>query len=120
MLIRDEDKKRAVLRVLADEYSRKIFMSLIDRAESVNNISRANDIPIATAYRRIAELEELGLLTVERGVLTQDGKRYELYRSSFRQVSIFIENGRVEVDVIPIRDVVSKLESMWISLGEAR
>lgn len=118
MLIKDEAKKKAVLQVLADEYSRKIFMSLIDRAESVNSISRVNNIPIATAYRRIAELEESGLLTIERGVLTEDGKRYDLYRSSFRQVNIFIENGRVEVDVIPIRDLISKLESMWLSLGE--
>ncbi len=120
MLIKDEDKKKAVLRVLADEYSRKIFVSLIDKAESVNSISRNNNIPIATAYRRIAELEESGLLTIERGVLTEDGKRYDLYRSSFRQVNIFIDTGRVDVDVIPNRDVVSKLESMWLSLGEVR
>lgn len=95
-------------------------MSLIDRAESVNTISRTNNIPIATAYRRIAELEESGLLTIERGILTEDGKRYDLYRSAFRQVNVLIDNGHVEVGVIPNRDVVSKLESMWLSIGEAR
>lgn len=118
MIIRDEERKRALLRAMADEYSLKILMSLIDRADSVNNISRVNNIPIATAYRRISELHDSGLLVIERGVLTEDGKRYDLYRSAVRSMQISFGRGEIEIDVTPNRDPVSKLENMWMSLGE--
>ncbi|MBM3897114.1 MAG: helix-turn-helix domain-containing protein [Thaumarchaeota archaeon] len=118
MIIKDEERKKALLRAMADEYSLKILISLIDRAESVNNISRVNDIPIATAYRRVSELQEAGLLVIERGVLTEDGKRYDLYRSAVRSMQVSFKSGAVEIDVVPNRDAVSKLENMWLSLGE--
>lgn len=118
MIIKDEERKKALLRAMADEYSLKILISLIDRAESVNNISRVNDIPIATAYRRVSELQEAGLLVIERGVLTEDGKRYDLYRSAVRSMQVSFKSGAVEIDVVPNRDAVSKLENIWLSLGE--
>jgi DNA-binding transcriptional ArsR family regulator len=120
MIINDEGRKKALLRAMADEYSLKVLMSLIDKADSVNNISRVNDIPIATAYRRVSELHEAGLLVIERGVLTEDGKRYDLYRSAVRSMQISFRSGEIEVDVIPNRDAVSKLESMWMSLGDKK
>ena len=118
MIIRDGERKKALLRAMADEYSLKILMALIDKAESVNNISRVNDIPIATAYRRVSELQDAGLLVIERGVLTEDGKRYDLYRSAVKSMQISFRSGEIEIDVIPNKDAVSKLESMWMSLSE--
>ncbi len=118
MIIRDGERKKALLRAMADEYSLKILMALIDKADSVNNISRINDIPIATAYRRVSELQEAGLLVIERGVLTDDGKRYDLYRSAVRSMQISFRSGEIEIDVIPNKDAVGKLESMWMSLSE--
>jgi len=118
MIIRDGERKKALLRAMADEYSLKILMALIDKADSVNNISRINDIPIATAYRRVSELQEAGLLVIERGVLTDDGKRYDLYRSAVRSMQISFRSGEIEIDVIPNKDSVGKLESMWMSLSE--
>jgi DNA-binding transcriptional ArsR family regulator len=118
MIIRDGERKKALLRAMADEYSLKILMSLIDKADSVNNISRVNDIPIATAYRRVSELQEAGLLVIDRGVLTDDGKRYDLYRSAVRSMQVSFKSGEIEIDVVPNRDAVSKLESMWMSLSD--
>ncbi|MCS4538535.1 MAG: helix-turn-helix domain-containing protein [Thaumarchaeota archaeon] len=118
MIIRDEERKKALLRAMADEYSLKILMSLIDKADSVINISRINDIPIATAYRRVSELQDAGLLVVERGILTEDGKRYDLYRSAVRSMQISFRSGQLEIDVTPNRNAVSKLESMWMSLSD--
>jgi len=120
MIIRDGERKKALLRAMADEYSLKILMALIDKADSVNNISRINDIPIATAYRRVSELQEAGLLVIERGVLTDDGKRYDLYRSAVRSMQISFRRGEIEIDVIPNKDSVGKLESMWMSLSEKK
>ena len=120
MIIRDGERKKALLRAMADEYSLKILMALIDKADSVNNISRINDIPIATAYRRVGELQEAGLLAIERGVLTDDGKRYDLYRSAVRSMQISFRSGEIEIDVIPNKDAISKLESMWMSLSEKK
>jgi len=120
MIIRDEERKRALLRAMADEYSLKILMSLIDKADSVNKISRDNDIPIATAYRRVSELHDAGLLVVERGILTEDGKRYELYRSAIRSMQITFRTGQLEMDVTPNGDAVSRLEGMWMSLSEKK
>ena len=118
MIIRDEERKKALLRAMADEYSLKILMALIDKADSVNNISRINDIPIATAYRRIGELQKAGLLVIERGVLTEDGKRYDLYRSAVKSMQVSLRSGEIEIDVVPNKNAFSKLESMWMSLSE--
>lgn len=113
MQVLDEARKAQVLQALADDYSRKILASTIVVAKSVIDISREHNIPISTAYRRVHELLESGLLTIQRIIITDDGKKYEIYRSMVRNVTIQFERGAVQVFIEPNEDVVDKFTRLW-------
>ncbi len=107
-----------MIRALADDYSRKILLETINKAESVEELSRSLDIPISTAYRRVNEMKEEGILTVEKTILTQDGKKFELYRSAFRTFHINLNQGEIDIDVELNEDVASRLSRLWASMRE--
>lgn len=116
MEITDPKEVQALMQVLSDEYSRKILYSAISTSKSVEELSRQNDIPLSTCYRRVHELLDHGMLIMDRIVVTQDGKRYEMLRSAYRGFSISLENGGLKVDAMINTDIADKLHSLWISM----
>ena len=78
----------ALLSMMADEYMRKIVSSVQAVDKSAVEISQENGIPVSTCYRRIRGLIELGFLRELRTVVTDDGKRYQTYKSALKQVSV--------------------------------
>ena len=116
MRITGQNVRDALVRALADEYSRKILLVTIDRARSVEELSGTEQIPISTAYRRVNEMRDLGLLTVEKTIITDDGKKFELYRSSFRGIKLQLNQGEILVDVELNEDVATRLSRLWASM----
>jgi DNA-binding Lrp family transcriptional regulator len=102
-----------LLKALSDEYSRKILMETIYKAQSVEELSRLLDIPISTAYRRVKEMSAEGLLTIERTVMGADGKKYETYRSAFKGFKIDLDRIDAEMDVELNEDVANRLSRLW-------
>lgn len=120
LLIRDEKRRSLIVAALADEFSNRILASAIINPKSVMDLVREHGIPMTSAYRRVKELTECGLLEVERIVLTNDGKKYDLYRSTVRAVNVRFENGVLEVDVTPSSTATEKIMRRFLSLKEAR
>lgn len=116
MRISSQRVRDALLQALADEYSRSIMVSTIKEAKSVQDLSRDGNIPMSTAYRRVNEMTETGLLTVERIVLTEDGKKYELYRSAFKSLQIGLDQGDIAIDVALNDDVAGRLTRLWAQM----
>ncbi len=116
MEITDPARIQSLVQGLADEYSRKILLSAIPTAKSVEDMSRENDIPLSTCYRRVHELLDGQILVVEKIIVTSDGKKYELLRSAYRSVTVSFESGVMRVDVIVNEDVAEKLRRMWLSM----
>jgi predicted transcriptional regulator len=116
MRIESPKVRDALIEALADEYSRKIILKTISKAESVEDLSRSENIPISTAYRRVNELKEVGLLAVERTILSDDGKKYELYRSSFSSFKIDLEHGEIMIEAEFNEDVATRLSRLWASM----
>ena len=83
--------------LLTDEYSAKILLATYKRKISAQEISQRYGIPIAACYRKIRSLEEVGLIECVERILTQKGKRKNLYTSCLRNAYIFFENGRLRV-----------------------
>ncbi len=80
-------------------------------------ISLEQAVPLSTCYRRASELASEGLLMVERIVVTGEGKRYAVYRSSFRGVEI-ISNLEVISATAELNPVVAeKFNRMWQNGG---
>jgi DNA-binding transcriptional ArsR family regulator len=109
----DEAEKDRVLKALADEYSRIIILSTIQKAKSAVELSAEKNLPISTVYRRLHELQEAKLVAIERIVITEDGKKFDLYRSTVGGVSVFFNLGATEVEIVPNEDMVAKFTRLW-------
>ncbi|MDA4120925.1 MAG: hypothetical protein OK404_00785 [Thaumarchaeota archaeon] len=120
MLIDDPSRVQALVQGLADEYSRKILLSAIPVAKSVEDLSRENDIPLSTCYRRVHELLEAQMLVIEKIIITADGKKYELLRSAYRALTVSFDSGIMKVDATVNEDVAEKLRRLWLSMRVAQ
>src|SRR2546427_8431790 len=95
-----------VSQTIMDEYSARILLGTFDHPVSALDISRRFAIPIAACYRRIKELEGLGLVYVEAALPSRNGKGLQLYRSRLRSVRIAFEDGKLRARVELGRDGV--------------
>ncbi len=120
MEISEPSRIQALVQGLADEYSRKILLSAIPKAKSVEDMSRENDIPLSTCYRRVHELLDSQILVVEKIIVTPEGKKYELLRSAYRAVNVTFDGGVMRVDAIINEDVAEKLRRLWLTMKETR
>lgn len=120
MEIAEPSRVQALVQGLADEYSRKILLSAIPRAKSVEDMSRENDIPLSTCYRRVHELLDAQILVVEKIIVTPDGKKYELLRSAYRAVNVTFDGGVMKVDALVNEDVAEKLRRLWMTMKETQ
>lgn len=87
MVIRDEYQKQVYLDLVSDGYSRKIMDSIMDVPKAISEISNETKIPLRTVYRRIQTLHDSKMLKIS-GSMTDDGKKYFLYKSKVRSVSV--------------------------------
>lgn len=98
-----EDKTKTVSRLLADDYSQKILAYTYSSPVSAQKLSRICRIPIAACYRRIHELEQAGLISIDREKEVYKGRRVRLYRCKLRSAVIRFSKGRfvLKYDVWP-------------------
>jgi len=73
-------------------------------------------LPPSSVYRRINELVKAGLLTVERIVITKDGRKFSLYRSAISDMRAEYRAGQLELNISLNQDAVDKLSRMWASM----
>lgn len=115
-----EEEKKAVLRALLDDQSRIILTSTMLAPKSVVDITREQRIPVTSAYRKVKELKEFGLLKVERIVITDDGKKYELVRSAIRSASVQFDKGKLGVDITNNVEADEKMVKRFFTLREVK
>jgi len=102
--------------LLTDEYSAKILLATFKRKISAQEISKMYGIPIAACYRKIKVLEDVGLLECVDRVLTQKGKRKNLYTSRLKNAYIFFENGKLKVRFYLSTGAVKDFGGDWTGL----
>jgi hypothetical protein len=117
MIILSAPMTRAVMTALSDEFSRRIISSTVDRGKTIQEISLEQAVPRSTCYRRASDLANHGLLVVERIMVTDDGKRYAVYRSSFRSVQMASELGVISATATLNVDVADKFHRLWAKSG---
>jgi hypothetical protein len=108
---------RCVLNALADEFSRRIVSSTVSEGKTVQEISLEQAVPLSTCYRRTSDLARNGLLMVERIVVTGEGKRYAVYRSSFKGVEMASNLELLSASAELNPDVAEKFHRMWLNSG---
>lgn len=101
---------REFLRVLGEKYSVDI-LEATEEARSAQEIHDELDVPIATCYRRLGAMSDLGLLTVRSG-RSEHGRQTDLFRRRVDGVRVdFGESTAVTIDE---RSTVSRtMDRLW-------
>ncbi|MFC6717688.1 helix-turn-helix domain-containing protein [Natrialbaceae archaeon GCM10025810] len=89
---RNESNSTAVLSALGSKYSAEILCAA-GTPKSAQTLSDDIEIPIATCYRRIEELVDVGLLTCEGRRLSEDGRRTNIYRRTLDEIEVDFSGG---------------------------
>ena len=98
--VEEESQKDAILGVISDKYCRAILETTMDKPKSAMEISAESKIPISTVYRRLQTLHDNKLLGIS-GSISDDGKKYFLYRSKVQAISSSYKGGFVEIEIVP-------------------
>ncbi len=98
--IEEEDKKEAILEVMSDKYCRAILENTMEKPKSAMEISAETKIPISTIYRRLQMLHDRKLLGIS-GSISDDGKKYFLYKSRVKAISTTFNGSLIEIQIVP-------------------
>lgn len=87
-----------ISRLLADDYSQKILSYTYRKAMSAQRLSKICRIPIAACYRRINDLEKVGLIFISEEAEISKGRRVKLYRCGLKSATLRFSHGKFKVD----------------------
>ena len=85
----------AVIRTVLDGYAFRILMATREEECTAFDLSRRFGIPIVACYRRLRELEDLGVISATRVTTSSPGHRIRHFRSHLRSARIRFEEGRL-------------------------
>jgi predicted ArsR family transcriptional regulator len=86
------------IRPLGKKYSAEILRAA-GEPRSARELSEHLDIPIATSYRRIEELLDAGLLSLEDRVRSAGGRRTKVYQRDIDGITIEFDDGDLEISL---------------------
>ncbi len=107
---------RVVLIALADNEMMKILDSAMNQSKSVNEILKETNISHTTGFRKIKWLLDEGLITLDKIIITPDGKKFSLYHSTLKSISVKYEDTNVIVEAEPNFDIAKKWIKKFFSL----
>jgi predicted transcriptional regulator len=108
--------RQAILAAIADKEMVKIIDCATFRPKSVNAVIKETGISHSTAYRKIKWMLEEGLLFAERIEITSDGKKFSLFRSTLKSISIQYVEGKMSVQVEYNVNVLERTAARLFSL----
>jgi predicted transcriptional regulator len=98
--IQEAQKKDTILEAISDRYSRIILEATMNAPKTALEISTEYNIPISTTYRRLQVLHDAKLLIIS-GSISDDGKKFFMYKSKVKQILTSFQNGIIDVSIIP-------------------
>lgn len=109
-------KVRAVLIALADNEMMKILDSAMNQSKSINEILKETSIRHTTGFRKVKWLLDEGLIILDKIIITPDGKKFSLYHSTLKSISVKYEDANVVVEAKPNSDIAKKWIEKFFSL----
>lgn len=77
-----------LLKTLADAQARAILFSMIEEGKTTIDLYDEHRIPLSSIYKKISELEELTLIKVEKRIISDNGKKFNVYKSQINGADI--------------------------------
>jgi len=103
----------AFLKAISDAPCNMIMRSAISKGKSVEEICSETGVPRSTAYRKIREMTESGLIFIERVILSDEGKKRIVYRAAYSKVAVQCDPGNFVVEGTPNAAVPDILYRQW-------
>jgi predicted transcriptional regulator len=95
------DVNQKILEALADLQSRSILFSIIKEGKTALELSEKYRIPLSSVYKKISDLEELALVRVDKWVLSDNGKKFKVYKSRISRAEISIKKPEPSIILSP-------------------
>src|SRR5215469_12792121 len=89
---------------------------LIYRSKSVKEILEDTNITHSTGFRKIKWLLKEGLIILDKIIITPDGKKFSLYHSMLKSISVKYEDTNLIVEAEPNSDITTKCTKKFFSL----
>jgi predicted ArsR family transcriptional regulator len=106
-----------IIQVLGNKYNPEI-LDATGEPKSAQELSDELDVPIATCYRRINELEETDLLELHDRPLSDEHRRIKVYRRCVDGIEVTFRDG-LTVDMEERSEVQNKLDQVWRTMTES-
>jgi len=87
-----------LLDLFGDEYTRRVFEAVSERPRGGRDVAEAADVSRATAYRRLNDLREAGLVTTEYHI-APDGHHRKQFAASAQHLSVSLDDGDIDAVV---------------------
>jgi len=95
------DVNQKILEALADVQSRSILFSIIKEGKTALELSEKYRIPLSSVYKKISDLEDIALVRVDRWVLSDNGKKFKVYKSRISRAEINIKKPEPTIILSP-------------------
>ncbi|HSD04988.1 MAG TPA: helix-turn-helix domain-containing protein [Nitrosopumilaceae archaeon] len=95
------DVNQKVLEALADAQSRAILFSVIKEGKTAAELAEEHRIPLSSVYKKISDLEELSLIKIEKWILSDNGKKFKLYKSRISKADVSIRKPEPVISLSP-------------------
>lgn len=95
------DINQKVLEALTDAQSRTILFSIVKDGKTAIELSEKYRIPLSSVYKKITDLEEIALVKVEKWELSDNGKRFKVYKSRISKADINIRKPEPTIILTP-------------------
>jgi len=105
--VEEDDRKDAILGVLADKYCRDIIETTMEKSKSAMEISADTKIPISTVYRRLQTLYDNKLVGIS-GTISDDGKKFFMYKSKIGSMCVCYADNQVRIEITPNTPSIEK------------
>jgi predicted transcriptional regulator len=97
--------------VLASEDVRRILVATSVRPMSAKELADICDRSLATIYRRVQAMEDYNLLSKELA-RDSDGTQYNEYKSDLNEITISVDEGRLNVNIDIEKDTVDQFAEL--------
>jgi predicted transcriptional regulator len=95
------DVNQKVMEALADAQSRSILFSIIKQGKTAMELSEEHRIPLSSVYKKISDLEEIALVKVDKWILSENGKKFKIYKSRISKADVSIRKPEPVISLTP-------------------
>lgn len=93
-----EPSTEQLLDLFGDEYTRRVFEVVSERPRGGRAVAEAAGVSRATAYRRLNELRDAGLVRSEYQI-SSDGHHHKQFAASAEHLSVSLDNGEIDAAI---------------------